>query len=653
MQVVNKRTTLIALGAVVVLALVVGALWFGPWRSGSEGPTAARPGIDEEDPATQAADAFAAAWQGGTLAAAPISAASGDVTATTALITAGLTAAPEDRPEVTITEVAPDAGSETSATARAQVSWKLDGGRAWTYQVQIPLVREGTGDAARWLVAWTPSVVEPSLQPGEVLAVTRQVARRGRIVDTTGTVLSGAATGTVTVGIRKSRTQDPAGTARTVAGLTGVDAADLAAKVAAAGPDDFVVVVTLARVDYDKIRAQIQPLPGTVFREDDDGSPLPASYARALLGTTGPADAETAAASGGRVVVGDVVGLSGLQASQDAALAGSPGVVVEAVGTGEVPTRRALETFAATDGRDVVVTLDQAVQQAADAAVAVTAEPSALVAIRVSTGDVLAVSNGPAGASAYNRAMIGRYPPGSTFKVASGMALLIKGLTPDTVVDCPATIVVGKEFRNASGEVLGEVPFRTDFAESCNTAFVGQSDRVTPDELTATAALLGYRELDLGVPVRGGSVPASASVTEHAANMIGQGKVEASPFVVALASASVAKGSSVQPRLIVDPEAPEPEPGAPLPAEQVAQLRELMRAVVTNGTGGAVAGIPGGDVFGKTGTAEFGDEDPPETHAWFTGFQGDIAFAVLVENGSFGGTVAAPVAARFLTDLAG
>ena len=653
MQVAKKRTTLIVLGVAAVLALAVGALWFGPWRSGSDEPGASRPGIDEEDPATRAADAFAAAWSGGTLDRAPISAASGDVAATTEQITAGVTAAPQDLPQVTITKVDSEKGSEAEATARARVSWKLDGGRPWTYPVVVPLVQEGVGDAARWVVAWTPSVVEPSLQPGEVLGVQRVAAARGRIVDTTGTTLAGAATGTVTVGIRKSRTTDPAGTARTVAELTGVDATELAAKVSAAGPDDFVEVATLTRPDYDEIRAQIQPLPGTVFREDDDGSPLPAGYARALLGTTGPADAETAAASGGRVAVGDVVGLTGLQAAQDAVLAGSPGVVVEAVGTGEAPTRRPIETFPATDGRDVVVTLDQAVQLAADAAVAATAAPSALVAIRVSTGDVLAVSNGPAGASAYNRAMIGRYPPGSTFKVASGMSLLIKGLTPDTIVNCPATIVVGKEFRNASGEVLGEGPFRTDFAESCNTAFVGQSDRVTPDELTATAALLGYRDLDIGMPVRGGSVPASASVTEHAANMIGQGKVEASPFVVALVSASVGAGSSLQPRLIVDPESPEPVTGAGLPPAAVAQLRELMRAVVTDGTGSAVAGVPGGDVFGKTGTAEYGNEDPPETHAWFTGYQGDIAFAVLVEGGAFGGTVAAPVAARFLTDLAG
>ena len=134
--------------------------------------------------------------------------------------------------------------------------------------------------------------------------------------------------------------------------------------------------------------------------------------------------------------------------------------------------------------------------------------------------------------------------------------------------------------------------------------------------------------------------------------MIGQGKVEASPFAVALASASVANGSSLNPRLVLDSAEPDPEPGAPLPAAQVAPLRELMRGVVTDGTGDAVKDVPGGDVFAKTGTAEFGTEVPPRTHAWFTGYQGDIAFAVLVEDGGFGGEVAAPHAGRFLTALA-
>ena len=90
----------------------------------------------------------------------------------------------------------------------------------------------------------------------------------------------------------------------------------------------------------------------------------------------------------------------------------------------------------------------------------------------------------------------------------------------------------------------------------------------------------------------------------------------------------------------------------PLDAGVVDQLRDLMRRVVTDGTGQVLQGTPGGAVAGKTGTAEFGTKNPPETHAWFVGYQGDVAFAVLVEKGRSGGTVAAPVAKKFLTALA-
>ena len=56
-------------------------------------------------------------------------------------------------------------------------------------------------------------------------------------------------------------------------------------------------------------------------------------------------------------------------------------------------------------------------------------------------------------------------------------------------------------------------------------------------------------------------------------------------------------------------------------------------------------------MIGKSGTAEYGGGDPPPTHAWFIAARDDLAVAVLVENGRSGGTVAAPIAARFLSAL--
>jgi cell division protein FtsI/penicillin-binding protein 2 len=74
----------------------------------------------------------------------------------------------------------------------------------------------------------------------------------------------------------------------------------------------------------------------------------------------------------------------------------------------------------------------------------------------------------------------------------------------------------------------------------------------------------------------------------------------------------------------------------------------MMQAVVTSPIGTAAgAGLPAG-TLGKTGTAEFGNTNPPQTDAWFIGYHGDLAFAVLVVGGGVGGAVAAPIATKFL-----
>ena len=134
--------------------------------------------------------------------------------------------------------------------------------------------------------------------------------------------------------------------------------------------------------------------------------------------------------------------------------------------------------------------------------------------------------------------------------------------------------------------------------------------------------------------------------------MIGQGKVLSTPVGMATVAASIAKGSAVSPVLVLDGK-PRPRVAAkqPLRSKEAAELRDLMRAVVTEGSGRRLAGLPGPPVLAKTGTAEYGDEAPPRTHAWMIGIQGDLAVAVFVEDGPGGSTTAGPLLEEFLTRL--
>jgi cell division protein FtsI/penicillin-binding protein 2 len=117
---------------------------------------------------------------------------------------------------------------------------------------------------------------------------------------------------------------------------------------------------------------------------------------------------------------------------------------------------------------------------------------------------------------------------------------------------------------------------------------------------------------------------------------------------MALAAGAIDSGSWHAPVLVTDPAGQRSgSTSAALPPGIDTTLRQLMRLVVTSGTGTA-ANLPGAPVYGKTGTAEYGTGTPPPTHAWFVGFRGDIAFAVIVEGGGIGGQAAAPIAAKFL-----
>lgn len=629
----SRRGVVTVAGVVVAVLAAVIVVVVRPW--GDDEVV-----LDEEHPATVAIAGFAEAWQEGALDRIEFVPGEENAAAATALLTAGL-GSPEPGPTVEVRTIDRVEGEAQRVRGHLHLTWDLGDDRVWSYDTAVTAVEIED----RWLLEWAPSVVEPSLRAGEALRARSVPGSRGTILDADGAALTGGES-TVVVGIRKSRAPDPIATAERVAELTSVPLEPLLDALAAAGDDEFVEVARLPRSAYDPIRDELQPLPGTVFEEEFPESGVPADFARSVLGTTGPATAEHVEGSGGAVREGDVIGLGGLQASQEAVLAGAAGLVVEVVGADE---SRILETFEGSDGRDIRITLDRRVQAAAEMATTGREHPTSLVAVRVSTGDVLAIANG---GGAYNRALLGRYPPGSAFKIVSAYAFGVHaGVTPDTMVPCPETITVGKVFRNAEGSAYGDVPFRTDFAKSCNTAFVDLSRRIDAGQLAEAGELLGFRPIDIGLPAFAASIPVDGDATEHAAQVIGQGRVEGNVLNVALLSASVASGTSVEPRLVIDPDAP-PVPGRPLDPVVTEALRSMMRSVVTEGTATILAGVGGGEVMAKTGTAEFGAASPPESHGWMTGYQGDVAFAVVVEGGGFGSTSAGPVAAAFLDALA-
>jgi cell division protein FtsI/penicillin-binding protein 2 len=304
------------------------------------------------------------------------------------------------------------------------------------------------------------------------------------------------------------------------------------------------------------------------------------------------------------------------------------------------------------------------------------------VALRPSSGAVLAAASGP-GSNGYDTALLGQYAPGSIFKIVDSLAMIRNGMTPESAVECPAALTVdGRTFKNAEGypaSSLGSVTLRDAFAHSCNTAFINARDNVSQAQLEAAATSLGVavEAPALGAGAFLGSVPGEATGTEHAASMIGQGKVLMSPLAAAIMAGSVAKGAPVSPQLVLSPgadeaaaagasatpaatpsagstpsasaPAPAPASGTPVTAAEAAALADMMRAVVTSGHTGFLASVPGAPVAAKTGTAEFGSENPPKTHAWIVAVHGDLAVAVFVEEGGLGATVSGPLLKEFLT----
>ena len=392
-------------------------------------------------------------------------------------------------------------------------------------------------------------------------------------------------------------------------------------------------------------RAQVLAADGTVL-----SSPQAVAQSGSLSLLTGTVVAATAAqakALGVPYKAGDDIGLGGIEQAYQRQLAGQAAISIRIVGPGGHLDAVAAR-FPARPGTPVRTSIEMRYQLAASAAIrsAATSKPADIVAIQPSTGRVLAVVERPGG---FDRALQGEFPPGSTFKVVTASALSRTGLRPSSTVQCPPTAVIdGRTFHNFDNEQLGTTDLLHAFAISCNTTFaLLATQRLTGPALASMARTFGFNATpSLGIPATLGRFTTPHQSVDMAADAFGQGTDLVNPLSQASVVAAIDDGTWRPPQLVISPAPPQTAQPRKLSPALLATMRPMMRAVVTIGTAAGVGFPPG--VYGKTGTAEYGSGSNPPTHAWFIGYRGDLAFAVIVEGGGVGADASGPIANAFV-----
>ena len=400
-------------------------------------------------------------------------------------------------------------------------------------------------------------------------------------------------------------------------------------------------------------------------------------------------------------------GRDGIEKAFNTQLTGKLGVMQMAFdSTGQKASERVV--LPPRPGQNVVTTLDLKIQQVVERALIAAKRPCAMVVMDPNTGEILAMASEPAfdpnmyvpavDAKLYDkllkdpfnplfpRAFRAAYPPGSTFKIVTGLAALNDGyVDPGDEFGGEAVITIGgTKFHNWKKSDVGPLNFVQALTQSCNTYFYKMGIKAGHRPILEYASRLGFGS-KTGIPIgseESGNLMTTEYMLKHynrrimpgdIANMsIGQGDTLVTPVQMASAMCAIANGGTVlQPRLV----------------EQVQDLdgritfgfnvrardhidihRSTMKALRTGlnnvvNTGGGTAGragVPGFKVVGKTGTAQWGHGKKEKVAAWFVGFapldKPQYAFAVLYEgkardNDVHGGTYAAPIAGRVLKEI--
>lgn len=536
---------------------------------------------------------------------------------------------------------------------------------------EMKLSRDGILD---WKVHWGDYFPLPEYGIDASYDRERLYPERGDIYDRSGELLAGGGS-VISIGIQPGRVEDSDFLHETLYDELGLSEEYLVGEYQAAGIQDhwFVPIATVSESDFAELDPILRPIPGIFFRRQDSRVYPYDTEVSHITGYIGEVTEEMMNYYPERdYQPGDRAGRSGLEIGQEEVLRGKPGYefYVE-----KNEDRNLLRELAPEDGEDINISLDISLQQAAVDLLA--GLKASFVLLDANSGEIIVLASAPGfdpnefvgGINSsrwsqlttdpdrplFNRAIQGRYPPGSTFKVLTATAALNEGIYDlnSEFNDEGYLTVDGNIIRNFEEEVFGVHTLEEAIVQSINTTMAKVGLEVGAENLEDYFNRLGLSSSpELGLPLQASQLgnPGRNQVA-LAWSAIGQDQVLMTPLHMAKMFTPFANQGYI-PEISLQLKDYSDKQEQVLSEETVNNLRTALKKVVTEGTGQAV-NIEGYNIYGKTGTAEIAGRDP---HAWFAGFiedfqNRDLAFALLVEEGGVGGRVAAPIVREFFEKI--
>ena len=417
--------------------------------------------------------------------------------------------------------------AEDTGSIAYRYTWHLPKNRTWTYDGQLNMVRE----EGRWEVRWSATGLHPNLGENQTFALRADAPPRASVNERGGSdvlrpgylynySLDAKAAG---ADLMPTARPSPIRCGRSTPPWMPSDSPRQASS--SATPLDLI---TLRQADRDAVAPAIGNLPGVVITPQAELLPTDDRFAPDIINQVK------------KSVVDELDGQAGWR------------VVSVNQNGADVDV---LDETPGAPAPSVTISLDRPVQNAAQDAVNMVGRKAMIVAIKPSTGEILAVAQNAAADADGPAATTGLYPPGSTFKIVTAGAAIDRDMaTPNTLLGCPGHMDIGQRtIPNYGGFDLGTVPMSRAFANSCNTTFAELASRMPPtraDDRPPRSTASGPTTSSTGITTVTGSVPPTVNLTERTEDGFGQGRVLVSPFGMALAAATVAAGKTPVPQLI-------------------------------------------------------------------------------------------------------